>query len=374
MRESHRRLLAMGVDLHVLAPAWKGLSSHQIDGVPVYRFRYAPKSLEILTHDEGGPNKIARKPWLQLLAIPYLLSGTWSCLKLCLRLRPNVLHVHWPFPHGLIAWPMQRLFHIPVLLNFYGAELLLVRKRPWVAHVLTFLIRRSDGVLAISSFTATTVQKICPCKIDLIPFGTTLENFHPQPRTLSGPRPFTALFVGRHVERKGLRYLVEAAALLDPQRFQIRIVGQGDQTPTLRELAGRVAPQQVVFTGKIPSDALAQEYADADCFVLPSIVDSRGDTEGLGVVLIEAAALNLPLVASNVGGIPDIVVDGVSGLLVPEKDPQALAQALIRLASDPTLGDKLRQGARKHIEEHFSWEGITTQLMDLYQRLCRRGL
>jgi glycosyltransferase involved in cell wall biosynthesis len=374
MRESHRRLLGAGVEIEVLAPSWKGLKSHFIDQVPVRRFRYAPASLEILTHDEGAPTKLAKRPWMQLLAIPYILVGFFLCFWICLRRRPHVIHAHWPFPHGLIALAGKWFFGVPVVLNFHGAELLLVRKHPWVKHVLSFLLGRADSVLANSSFTAAKIEAIRKVPVVLSPYGTTIPERSAEPvsRGLQAS-PFVALFVGRHIERKGLSVLIQAAAKLDPLLYQIRIVGHGDLSESLQAQVRELGLAHVIFTGKLTQDELAQEYQKANCFVMPSIVDSRGDTEGLGVVLIEAAELGLPLVASNVGGIPDVVVDGETGLLVPQKDPQALCDALIRLAQESGLATRLVEGAKRRIAENFSWDGIIARQVDLYVRLGLRG-
>ena len=204
---------------------------------------------------------------------------------------------------------------------------------------------------------------------------------------------FKILFVGRHIERKGICYLIEAAKYLPRDKFEIRIVGVGDLTEQLKQQAALLderqktkderdvilsesegssqgnQPADIIFTGKLSPEDLANEYKTANVFVLPAIVDHKGDTEGLGVVLIEAMELGLPIVASNVGGIPDVVVDGKSGILVPEKDPVALADAFKRLEADATLIQKLLAGARKRIEECFTWDGIIERQMEVYKRL-----
>ena len=128
-------------------------------------------------------------------------------------------------------------------------------------------------------------------------------------------------------------------------------------------------PAPIIFTGKLSPEDLANEYRTANVFTLPAIVDSKGDTEGLGVVLIEAMELGLPIVASNVGGIPDVVVDGESGILVPEKNPVALADAFKRLAADPSLTEHLLAGARKRISECFTWDGIIERQVEVYKKV-----
>ena len=139
----------------------------------------------------------------------------------------------------------------------------------------------------------------------------------------------------------------------------------------MKKLASKSATPdsaEIVFTGKLSPEALANEYKTANVFTLPAIVDSKGDTEGLGVVLIEAMELGLPIVASNVGGIPDVVIDGETGILVPEKDPEALANAYKRLASNPELISQLLAGSQKRINECFTWDGIIERQIAVYNR------
>ncbi len=413
LRTSIAHLEKAGVDIQVLAPAYKGLKSHDIDRTHVNRFRYAPANWEILTHEEGAPSKMASKPWLQLLAIPYIINGFIQCLRICRKWRPDVIHAHWPFPHAYIALGAAKLFKIPLVLNFHGAELLLIRKKKWVKPLLKFAIGQAQAVFANSSFTASKIKALRNVNVEWSPYGTTLETrderdtschsgtegikdesnapCHPERNEVKSKDPvtihphpvinkFKILFVGRHIERKGICYLIEAAKYLPQDEFEIRIVGAGDLTEQLKQQAAllderretkdeRTQSASIIFTGKLSPEDLANEYKTANVFTLPAIVDSKGDTEGLGVVLIEAMELGLPIVASNVGGIPDVVIDGESGILVPEKDPAALANAFKRLASDPSLTEKLLAGARKRIDECFTWDGIIKRQVEVYNKV-----
>ena len=417
LRTSIAHLKKAGAEIQVLAPAYKGLKSHDIDGTHVNRFRYAFANWEILTHEEGAPSKMASKPWLQLLAIPYIINGFFQCIRICRKWRPDVIHAHWPFPHAYIALGAAKLFKIPLVLNFHGAELLLIRKKKWVKPLLKFAIGQAQAIFANSSFTAGKIKAIRNVNVEWSPYGTTLETKEGESLPLASatnaasatpssgdnrikresrptklgmiepncwdsvptpqlpvPHPvngkFKILFVGRHIERKGICYLIEAAKHLPRDKFEIRIVGVGDLTEQLKQQAAAVNDgAEIIFTGKLSPEDLANEYKTANVFTLPAIVDHKGDTEGLGVVLIEAMELGLPIVASNVGGIPDVVVDGESGILVPEKDPVALADAFKCLEADPTLIQKLLAGARKRIEECFTWDGIIERQIEVYKRL-----
>ena len=380
LRTSVAHLKKAGVEIQVLAPAYKGLKSHDIDGTRVNRFRYAPASWEILTHEEGAPSKMASRPWLQLLAIPYIISGCFKCLKICRKWRPDVIHAHWPFPHAYIALGAAKLFRIPLVLNFHGAELLLIRKKKWVKPFLKFAIGQAQAVFANSSFTAGKIKAIRNVDVEWSPYGTTLDGDGGHPRNAPEAHAvngkFKVLFVGRHIERKGICYLIEAAKHLSADKFEIRIVGEGDLTEELKaqaaQLEGDKNAARIVFTGKLVAPELAREYREANVFVLPAIVDHKGDTEGLGVVLIEAMELGLPIVASDVGGIPDVVVNDESGILVPEKDAVALADAIKRIESDPQYTARLLEGARNRIAEHFTWDNITRRQIEIYEQLANR--
>lgn len=372
LRTSIAHLKKSGVEVQLLVPSYKGLKSHEIDGVKVNRFRYAPAKMEYLTGEEGAPNKIARHPLLQLLAIPYVIFGFLKCISICRKWKPDIIHVHWPFPHAFIALGASKLFKIPMAYTFYGAELLLVRKHKWVKPMLHFAIGQASAVFSISAFTSSQINAIRKTDIEWSPYGTTLAT--KEKREGRNTDKFIILFVGRHVERKGIRYLIDAAQYLPSEKFEIHIVGAGDVTEALKaqvkemEASGKsFAP--VVFTGKISSEQLEEEYQNAGAFVLPAIVDSRGDTEGLGVVLIEAICLGVPVVASNVGGISDVVVDGETGILVPEKDPKALAAAFKRLSADPALVETLLKGGRKRIAECFSWDKIVERQIAVYEKV-----
>ena len=281
-------------------------------------------------------------------------------------------------------------------MNFHGAELLLIRKKKWVRPLLKFAIGQAQAVFANSSFTAGRIKAIRDVNVEWSPYGTTLETKEGESLPLAGttspatpssggyPRntpaahavngKFKILFVGRHIERKGICYLIEAAKYLPKDQFEIRIVGVGDLTEELKKQAAGMTPEsaEIIFTGKLSPEALANEYRTANVFTLPAIVDSKGDTEGLGVVLIEAMELGLPVVASNVGGIPDVVVDGVSGILVPEKDPEALANAFKKLASDAGLVKDLLAGAQKHIAACFSWDKIIERQVQAYNKCLKK--
>jgi glycosyltransferase involved in cell wall biosynthesis len=145
-------------------------------------------------------------------------------------------------------------------------------------------------------------------------------------------------------------------------------VGEGAIRGELTRLAESCGVSDcVTFRGRVDDAALAELYARCDCFVLPAIVDAGGDTEGLGVVLLEAMSYRKPVIATRVGGIPDIVIDGQTGLLVEEKDPAGLAQAIRRVLDDPELAVRLGWAGAMCVQERCGWDRIVDAIEALYR-------
>ncbi len=365
LRDELKRLKARGHDVRVFAPAFKGSPSHEIEGIPVHRFRYFFAFKEDLTHDSGAPTKIRRPDYL-LLTLFYILAGTLSLTRWQRKERFDVLHIHWPFPHGLFGVTAARFTPAPLVMSFHGAELLLAKKFPFVNPALRWFTRRAQAVTCNSSYTAAAIKKLGTCEVIVCPFGSPIPE-HATPLPTNTVKQI--LFVGRLIERKGVEYLLRALPLVQEQiPAQLVIVGNGVLLDTLKAQVVEMGLQDsVTFRVDIPESELMEAYRQSDVFVLPAIVDSRGDTEGLGVVLIEALSFRRPVVASEVGGIVDVVQHEKTGLLVPEKDPQALANALARVLADPALAQRLAEDGYAHVQEVFDWDRILDDLEVLYQ-------
>lgn len=366
VREAILRLQPTGAKFTVFAPAYEGSHSYVLDGVKVYRFRYCLKQFENLVRD-GAPTKLQKQPIYLLAAALYILLGTLQLFWVCCREKPDLLHVNWPFPHGLMAWPASKLLKIPMVFSFHGAELLLVNKFHFVAAILCWLLPQVQGVTANSSFTRGLIRKLdTELAVTVIPYGLTIEAKPPKERPPEAvPR---LLFVGRLDERKGLRYLLEALPLiLAKQSVRLRIVGKGILEAEIKSQCRAMGLDAVVdFLGFVSKEELADEYASCDVFVLPAIVDSKGDTEGLGIVMIEALAHEKPVVASAVGGIGDVIVSGTTGLLVPEKDPPALAQGILTLLSNPQRSQQMGRVGLQDVQARFSWSRIVPMWQKIF--------
>jgi glycosyltransferase involved in cell wall biosynthesis len=228
-------------------------------------------------------------------------------------------------------------------------------------------------VTANSRHTADLIQKIAAIDPEIIPYGATVR-IESEPLALADqPAVPLLLFSGRLIQRKGVQFLLRAMPLILARRgVRLVITGDGHCRAEWEALSRELGlGDQVEFAGFVSNERLGELFRSCTVYVHPAIYDDRGDTEGLGVVLIEALRNRKPVVASRVGGIVDVIKDGSTGLLVPEKDPEAIAAAVLRLLDDPALARRLGEEGFAHASRFFDWEAITDQLEAVYQRACR---
>ncbi len=376
MIETIAQLRRRGVNVDVYTSAWHGQGDHVVEGTAVRRFRYLPRKLEMLSHDRTIPDQIKANKLVLLLVPFYILGGIFGLRRVLKAKKYDLIHVHWPFPLAIFGYFAARWAGVPLINQFYGVELMWVisRMRAFIPF-LRWSARISDLVVAISTHTRDLMREVAPgVEVEIVPYGSPV----PPPREVvplpEGPeRTRRVLFVGRLVERKGVAYLIRALRELDlPFPVALDIVGVGPEQERLGALVDALSMRERVnMLGRVSDERLAECYRDCDCFVLPAIIDSRGDTEGLGVVLIEALSYRKPVIASGVGGIVDILKDGRTGLAVPEKDTQALAGAISRVLTDRELALRLGEQGYDYVTEYFDWNRLTAQWLNIYGRLVR---
>ena len=376
LSETIRRLALRDVQVEVLAPSYRGLGDQVIEGVTVHRFRYAPGRWEDLTHDQTAPDRVREKPAYLTLVPGYVVAGSVAAARLARSGRFDALHVHWPIPHGVMGLAAKQASGLPLVSTFHGVELTWTnRKMPFLKPFLRQLIVQSDAITANSSHTERLIREVADRPVVRIPFGAALQPSAEVDAGRAGdrePGPFRLLFVGRLVERKGLRHLLHAMTSLPSGRdVVVDVVGDGPERMALESLAGALGvDDRVRFHGFLPDTELSAFMRRADAFVLPAVEDSKGDVEGLGVVLIEALAHGVPVIASASGGIVDIVRHEQTGLLVPPGDPAQLAAAITRLAADPALRQRLAAAGREHVAANFAWDPIIDRLVGLYRSVA----
>ncbi|MFI5413486.1 MAG: glycosyltransferase family 4 protein, partial [Candidatus Lutacidiplasmatales archaeon] len=234
-------------------------------------------------------------------------------------------------------------------------------------------LRPADRVVAQTRSEVTLLASwgVEPDRIALISDGIDLSEFAGMPARIERRDPPTLLFVGRlYPEQKGLDPLLRAFARIPADLgLRLRLVGEdwGGARVVARLAEELGVRDRVTLTGPLPRTELLGEYARADLFVLPSLF------EPYGIVLMEAMAAGLPIVASRVGGIPEVVAEGENALLCAPNDPAALADALERLVRDRALRERFARAGRKRVER-FSWTRVIPQWVGLFETvIAQRG-
>jgi len=273
---------------------------------------------------------------------------------------PDVVHVHEPFAPSTGLWALLGA-RAPLVATFHsGAEP--ARLYDALAPVLRRLARRLAVRIAVSEAAARVARRRLGGTFEVIPNGVDTERFAvAEPARLGPGRKL--LFVGRLDARKGFRLAVAAYACLAAERPDLRlvVVGEGPERTAAEGLPPELR-ERVLLLGALPNRDLPPIHAACDAFVAPNV-----GGESFGIVLVEAMAAGLPVVASAIPGFDEVIRDGVDGLLVPPGDLEALTRALGRVLDEPELAERLRRAGRERARA-FSWEVVLPRLEAAYRR------
>jgi starch synthase len=313
------------------------------------------------------------------------------------NLDADIVHSHTWYVQfaGFLA---KKLWGVPFVLTTHSLEPL----RPWKVeqlgnayHLSSWIenngVTQADAVIAVSQETRNDVLRLFPVdpdKVKVIHNGIDLDEYQPDPRVdalvergVDPSKPYV-LFVGRITRQKGIIHLVNAIPRIDPSIQVVLLAGAPDTPEIGREMTARVAevsagrPGVIWIQEMLPRDQVIQYYSNAAVFCCPSVY------EPFGIINLEAMACETAVVASAVGGIPEVVVPGETGMLVdlelkpgtfdpvdPAKFSRGLADAINAVALDSALCEKFERNGRRRVEDHFSWTAIAERTLDLYRSL-----
>ncbi|MGA3058020.1 MAG: glycosyltransferase [Candidatus Limnocylindrales bacterium] len=282
--------------------------------------------------------------------------------------RPHtVVAVHY-LHGGLVATALRGLH--PVVLHAWGHDVTAVRGGSLGrlgARQLGALLRGADAVTASGEFLASVALRRFGVEATVVPFGIDTSLFRPGERRPEGSsgareRPLHIGFVKWLEPKYGVWDLIEALGLLADLPFEATLVGDGSLRESLEARVGELGlSQRIHFLGRRPHSEIPDLMRGFDVLAMPS------REEAWGVAAAEASATAIPVVATGVGGIPEIVVDGQTGLLVPPEDPRALAEAIRRLAGDRDLRHRLGKAGRERIESLFAWQRCVDLMVGVYR-------
>jgi len=336
--------LAVDFDVTVLVPRVAGapMREQSPDGsLTVIRHRYFPRRFESVA--EGAILDNVRESRARLAQVPFLVASQWIAVRRVARsTRPDVIHAHWLIPAGVSTRRLSR--RTPLVVTTLGGDLYALRGR-----LATWLKRRvitaARVVTVMNEDMANVVRSLGGTDVRVMPMGARFSVVTP----VAGDGPVRALAVGRLVEKKGFDVLL--GALENAPGTSLTIVGDGPERGAL-ESAARALGARVTFAGQLGREALDAAYTHADIAVFPSRAAASGDQDGLPVAMLEAMGSGLAVIASDLPGLNEAIVDGISGVLVAPGDARALAEGLRDLAGDPQKRLALGAGAAARARDY----------------------
>lgn len=287
--------------------------------------------------------------------------------RLVRRLAPDLLHAHHATSYGFVG---ALSGFRPFFLSSWGSDVIW---SPYQSKLFQWMVRynfkRADCVTATSHFLAQATAQFCPpnTSVHVIPFGVDTQVFAP-PNQQNSDRPPTIGIIKTLRPRYGIRELILAFRQIAANfpKARLMIVGGGEKQVELQSLVDRLnLSQSINLTGPIAHHRVPEYLHQFDIFVVPSLTNR----ESFGVAAVEASACGLPVVASNVGGLPEVVVDSKTGLLVPPGDVDALARAMTRLLDNPALRVDMGQAGREFVLQHYRWADNAALMDKLYREV-----
>lgn len=382
-------LCRRGHEVHVLLPDHPQLALQRAERRAVlHAFRTTPVRswhpwgyAQALTADRA-------LRWDAYAATPFAAVAAVRGLRRILRAAPvDVVHANWLLPAApIVRWAL-RGSDVPMVVSCHGSGVFLAEKRGWAAAAARWSLRRAAALTACSRDLARRVAALgVGLEPEWIPYGVDLERFRPSaPERRTADRMAFAerfgvpadapwvLAVGRLVYKKGFEHLVRCMAGVRGRvpAARLLLAGDGPLRDTLRRAAVDSGVAEAVhLVGAVSHAELPGLYAAADVVVVPSVHGPGGNVDGLPNVFLEGLASGTAVVASNVGGIPDIGRDGDTVALVAEADVDGLARAIAGLLEDDGRRAALGAAARADAEARLSWDGVAARFEEVYRRVA----
>ncbi|MGZ8392304.1 MAG: glycosyltransferase [Gemmatimonadales bacterium] len=382
VHDINRHLVQRGHSVTVVTPGDPSLAREDtFDGVKIVRF-----PLELPADLTYGRVAQSRVTWLGRVArlavmANYLEAQYRAILAEAREGQADVIHAHWAIPTGPAAVLAARKLEIPSVITMHGGDVYVNPEqgydfptRWYIRPVLRWTLRHAGALTAITEDCRQHALRAgAPAdRIHLVFNGTDLRRFSPDENgDRRGPRfgPNMIFACRQLFPRKGIRFLIEAAAQLKPRFPDLKVVlaGDGFERPELVRLAERLGlGGDVTFLGWVPNTELPPYYRAAAVSVIPSL------EEGFGIPAAEAMGCEVAVVASDAGGLPEVVENGVTGLVVPRGDSTALAQAIGSLLADPERRRAMGQAGRARALEMFDWDRSAEQFEQIYRDVASR--
>lgn len=334
----------------ILGPDAPDAPHHEMHGqVRIRRFRYFwPSAMQRLT--QGGVLAVNLKGIFGYVQVPMLfLAQLFATTRAIRRWRCDVVNAHWLVPQGLTSAIACAITRTPLVVHVHAGDVYFLQRVPLGRIVARFIVGRATTILADGSHVRDSLAALVgkDVGVQLRPMGVWAERFRPAPTSKAEADPNAIVFVGRLVEKKGLRYLIDAMPLVRTKvpGASLTVIGDGPLREEIDDQIARLNLQGVVrMHGSLGHDSLVSELHRASVACVPSVIDSRGETDGMPTVIIEAMTAGLRVVGTRVNGIPDLLVDRINGWIAEPGDASDLADQLVAAMCDPEGAERARAG------------------------------
>ncbi len=285
--------------------------------------------------------------------------------------QPDIVHSHYATSYGLLGALSK---FKPFVLSVWGAD---VFDFPNVSflhkNIVKYNLKCADKILSTSNVMAKETSRYTDKDIEVTPFGIDIEVFKSEKvNSLFDEKDIVIGTVKTLEEKYGIRYLIDAFKILVdkyPEKpLKLLLVGGGSQERMLKEKVKDLGiEKQVVFTGKVPFNEVPKYHN----MLSVSVSVSVSDGESFGVAIIEASACEKPVVVSNVGGLPEVVENGVTGIVVPKRNPQKTFEAIERLILDESLQLQMGKAGRERVKRMYDWNSNVQQMIKIYKEVLK---
>ena len=307
----------------------------------------------------------------------FYLYGILKFRRLVRRMKPHIVHWHYvsSSPLSLAFWGMRNL-----IISVWGNDIIwdYENREPFSRRLMKrFALKQALWITPSSLYLGQMTKKYLALKdygkLLVIPCGIDTTLFNPLRFKKKSEGVTEGIVIGcvKHLQEKyGIKYLIRAFVLLCQVTSSLRllIAGEGPLEEELKDLASSLGVRgKVVFTGFIENRFIPQFLSKTDIFVMPSVYAS----ETLGVAALEASAMEIPVVASRIGGVPEAVIDQKTGILVTPRSSDEIYEAVLRLVWDPTLRRRLGKSGRRHVFDHFDLAQVSERFSRLYDECAR---
>ncbi|MBU0731467.1 glycosyltransferase family 4 protein [Patescibacteria group bacterium] len=313
---------------------------------------------------------------------PKWLPSFWNIWSTIRKEKIEMLLVGQILPLGTVAWLLHKITKTPYIVMTHAMDVTFPQKYPRKKWLMKKILARADKVTTVSRFTEQQLKTLMTgsdrAKIEVIYPCPNLRIRDYNEQLCAGisakyvkPDTKIILSVGRIVERKGFDAMIEALAKMNKEypNFNYLLVGEGEYKKKLQKMltmpAYEAISNKIKFVGKVPDNELACYFKLCDVFAMPSRRLSTEDVEGFGIVYLEANLFGKPVIGGDSGGIRDAVKDGQTGFLVDPTDTNMIAEATLKLLTDPERAQKIGFAGQERVLKEFTWKHQTAKLEKL---------